>query len=280
MSTLLHFDVFTPAVHLIYGTPACPIPDEHTISKRIAATSQEISQDSVRLKWSLQTPDQSQGAVAFGDHQVLLAGQPIPLPNSILDRTVHVSPWQPHIKAAMRQHQSHLSLVYAGDHSDPVEKMIALYQVAYGLQNEDLLGIVNEQAWTAHPPADFLTPERINTYRHEIPFILWVGYVKFYLDPTRYWLVTKGHHLFDVPDLAAMVESAEQESEIIERLIAIFYYLYEKDVEAIAGDTLELQSTGQQLRFAEVPEELESLMGPSGTLIIEPPAANQDDVPD
>ena len=94
--------------------------------------------------------------------------------------------------------------------------------------------------------------------------------MKFYLDPNRYWLVTKGHHLFDVPDLAAMVDSPEQESEIIERLIAIFYYLYDNDVTAVAGDTLELQSTGKQLRFNEVPEELDLLMGPSGTLVVEP----------
>ncbi len=270
MSTLLHFDVFTPAIHLVYASSALPLPDESALINRIAATSLGISGDSVHLNWAIKTADQSQGEVAFGDHRVLFAGQPVPLPSSIVDHTIHVSPWQPQIKAAMRQHQSHLSLVYAGSHPDPVEQMIALYQVAHAFQNEDLLGMVNQQAWTAHPPADFLTPEHIKSYRQEIPFILWVGYVKFYLDPVRYWLVTKGHHLFDVPDLAAMVESADQESETIERLIAIFYYLYDHDVIAAAGDTLELQSTGEQLRFAEVPEELDLLMGPSGTLVVEP----------
>ena len=276
MSSLLQFDVFTPAIHLIYGKPLCPTPDQQTLTDRITATNPGISPASIHLNWSNPTPDQGQGEITFGNHRILLAGQPVPLPKSILDRTIHVSPWQPQIKAAMRQHQSHLSLVYAGEHPDPVEKMIALYQVAYGLQNEDLLGIINEQAWTAHPTADFLMPERINSYRREIPFILWVGYVKFYLDPVRYWLVTKGHHLFDVPDLAAMVDSVEQESEIIQRLIVIFYYLYENDVSAVAGDTLELKSTGQQLRFAEVPEDLDLLMGPSGTLVVEPLEEDQD----
>ena len=280
MSTLLHFDVFTPAIHLVYATPTLPTPDETEFLDKLAKDSPEILPDSLRLNWAIKTPDQSQGEVSFGDHRVLFAGQPIPLPTSIVDHTIHVSPWQPQIKAAMRQHHSHLSLVYAGSHPDPVEQMIALYQIAYRFQNEDLLGIVNEQAWTAHPPADFLTPERIVTYRQEIPFILWVGYVKFYLDLTRYWLVTKGHHLFDVPDLAAMVESPDQESEIIERLIAIFYYLYDNDVIAVAGDTLELQSSGQELRFAEVPEELDLLMGPSGTLVVEPSEAEKDNPTD
>ena len=276
MTNLLHFDVFTPAVHLIYARPALPVPDETAFIDRIAAVSPGISPHSIRVTWTIKTPDQAKGEIAFGDHRVLFAGQPIPLPSTIVDNTIHVSPWQPQIKAAMRQHQSHLSLVYAGNHPDPVEQMIALYQVAHAFQDEDLLGIVNEQAWTAHPPADFLTPERIASYREEIPFILWVGYVKFYLDPNRYWLVTKGHHLFDVPDLAAMVNSPEQESEIIERLIAIFYYLYDNDVTAVAGDTLELQSTGKQLRFTEVPEELDLLMGPSGTLVIEPAEGDGD----
>ena len=270
MSTLLHFDVFTPAIHLVYATPTLPTPDDTVFMDRITAASPGISGDSVHLNWVIKTSDQAQGEVAFGDHRVLFAGQSIPLPPSIIDHTIHVSPWQPQIKAAMRRHQSHLSLVYTGSHPDPVEQMIALYRVAHAFQNEDLLGIVNEQAWTAHPPADFLTPEHIESYRQEIPFILWVGYIKFYLDPVRYWLVTKGHHLFDVPDLAAMVESADQESEIIERLIAIFYYLYNHDAIAVAGDTLELQSTGEQLRFAEVPEEFDLLMGPSGTLVVEP----------
>jgi hypothetical protein len=270
MDNTLHFDVFTPAIHLVYGRPALPTPDETVLTDKLAASSPEIERGAIELNETILTPDRSQGEISFGDHRVLFAGQPIPLPGAIMDRTVHVSPWQPQIKAAMRQHQSHLSLVYSGNHPDPVEQMMALYRVAHAFQNEDLLGLVNEQAWTAHPPADFLTPEHIASYRQEIPFILWVGYVKFYLDPARYWLVTKGHHLFDVPDLAALLESADQESAMIERLIAIFYYLYDQDVLAVAGDTLELQSAGEHLQFSEVPEELDVLMGPSGTLVVAP----------
>ena len=266
MSNLLHFDVFTPSVHLIYTKPVCPAQEEAgTINKLKSVITTPVC-----LEWQNRSPERCQGEITFGDHQVQFAGQPIPLPAPIVDRTIHVSPWQPQIKAAMRQHQFHLSLVYIGQHPDPVEKMTALYQVIHGFHNEDLLGIVNEQAWTAHPPADFLSPERLASYQNEIPFILWVGYVKVYADPVRYWLVTKGHHLFDVPDLAAMVNSAEQEREIIERLIAIFYYLYDNDVEVVAGGTLELRSDRQQFRLGEVPEDFDLLMGPSGTLVVEP----------
>lgn len=276
MSSLIHFDPFTPAIHLIYADRTYQLPDEEAARQKIAAVSPETSQGPVDLSWSVRNTAQCLGELRFGAHQIQLAGQPIPLPQAIVDRTLHVSPWQPQIKAAMRQHQAHLSLVYAGGHPDPVEQMLALYWAAYAFQNEDLLGIVNEQAWTAHPPADFLTPERLQSYREEIPFILWVGYVKFYLDPSQYWLATKGHHLFDVPDLATLVTSAELEGDTIEDLIAIFYYLYDNDVTAAAGDTLELQSTGQTLKFAEVPPELEALMGPSGTLVVAPAEGDED----
>jgi hypothetical protein len=169
----------------------------------------------------------------------------------------------------MRQHQSHLSLVYRGSAYDPVEKMIALYQTARAFAGEDLLGIVNENAWTAHPPADTLSPESIRSYRQDIPLNLWVGTVKFYVDQDNYWLVTKGHHIFDVPDLAYFIHDDEEETQIIKHFINIFYYLYEQDVFVTAGDTLEIAQQGQFLKFAEVPEGADFLMGPSGTLIIE-----------
>ena len=58
-------------------------------------------------------------------------------------------------------------------------------------------------------------------------------------------------------------------TSIPDLFINIFYYLYEKDVVATAGDTLEISQTGQKLRFSEVPEDADFLMGPSGTLVIE-----------
>lgn len=89
------------------------------------------------------------------------------------------------------------------------------------------------------------------------------------MDQDNYWLVTKGHHIFDVPDLAYFIHDDEEETQIIKHFINIFYYLYEQDVFVTAGDTLEIAQQGQFLKFAEVPEGADFLMGPSGTLIIE-----------
>jgi hypothetical protein len=146
--------------------------------------------------------------------------------------------------------------------------MAALYSLACACANEDLLGIVNANAWTAHPPADFLNPATIAAFRHEIPFNLWVGYVRFFTDEQAYWLVTKGHHIFDVPDLAYQVQPGEDPEAVINLFINVFHYLFEQDVVVTAGDTLEVSTSGKQLVFSEVTELEDVLMGPSGTLVI------------
>jgi hypothetical protein len=263
-------DAFTPAIHLIYAPPKLQIPADAELLESLALSEDALTPESVEIERTFDSPDRFLAEVRFGEHRIQVAGLPTPLPQGVVDRTIHVSPWQPQIRAAMRQHRSHLSLVYAGDHPDPVEQMIALYRTAFAFENENLLGVVNEQAWTAHPPADFLSPDRISSYRSEIPFILWVGYVKFYLDPAQYWLVTKGHQIFDVPDLASLVTDPADEEETINRFIDIFFYLFENDVDVLAGDTLELAASGEKLQLAEVTEHPEWLLGPSGTLVVAP----------
>ncbi|MDF1521026.1 MAG: DUF4261 domain-containing protein [Brevefilum sp.] len=258
-----------PTIHLIYGTPSFPTPDEEEVMEAIQTVLDSASDQGVQASWTIQQAEKCLGEIQFGLHRIQVAGMANPLPQEIVDCTIHTSPWQPQIKAAMRQHQSHLSFVYRDSAYDPVEKMIALYQTARAFAGEDLLGIVNENAWTAHPPADTLSSERIRSFRQDIPLNLWTGTVKFYVDQDNYWLVTKGHHIFDVPDLAYFVRGNEDAVEIINLFVNIFYYLFEQDVFVTAGDTLEITQQGQFLKFVEVPEGADFLMGPSGTLVIE-----------
>jgi len=258
-----------PTIHLIYTTTAFPRPTQKDLVQAIHAIVDSSKDQEIKALWTFQEAQKCLGQIQIGLHTIQVAGLANPLPQEIVDCTIHTSPWQPQIKAAMRQHQSHLSLVYGGSAFDPVEKMIALYQAAHAFAGEDLLGIVNENAWTAHPPADTLNPDKIRGYRQEIPLNLWVGTVKFYVDEENYWLVTKGHHIFDVPDLAYFIRDDEDEAQIIKHFINIFYYLYEQDVFVTAGDTLEISQRGHFLKFSEVPEGADFLMGPSGTLVIE-----------
>jgi hypothetical protein len=259
---------FTPILHLIYANQEFPSPDQAKFAALLNAFA-ALENSKPILNWQIRSPDKCLGELQFANHHIQISGLAAPLPPTVVDRTINISLWQPQIKAGMRQHQSHLSLVYLGESRDPLARMIALYQTAHVLKNENLLGVVNEPAWTAHPPADFLSLQKIEGFHQEIPFILWFGYVRIFVDKQRYWLVTKGHHLFDVPDLASFIASAEEEEALINQFINLFYYLYEKDVVVTPGDTLEIGKTGEVMRFTEVTEFAETLLGPAGTLVIE-----------
>jgi len=200
-----------PYIHLIYSTADLPQFSEQAIARQIQSVG-SLQRPEVNIKWEMMALARVLGRIQFDNHEIHIAGLGQPLSPEVVDRTILASQWQPQIKAAMRQHQSHLSLVYAGQSHDPIEKMIALYKVARAFRNENSLGIVNENAWTAHPVADTLSPEQITSYRENLPFALWMGYIKIFTDPEHFWWVTKGHHLFDVPDLAYFVHPGEDEN--------------------------------------------------------------------
>ena len=256
-----------PLIHLVFASGELPLISKATLIGRVTPAA-NIGPEAVSLEWAQQDAQHCLGTARIGKHTLFIVGLAAPLAANVIDRTVMVSPWGPQIKAAMRQHRAHISLVYAKGHADPVEQMIALYSLASAFETEDLLGVVNPQAWTAHPTADFLSPTKLAQFRREIPFNLWVGYVRFYTDDHSFWLVTKGHHIFDVPDLAYFVEPGQNPDPIITLFINIFYYLYENDVFVTAGDTLEIHGSGQKLQFSQVTELIDDLMGPSGTLVI------------
>ena len=266
--TSANVPIFQPRLHLIYTTERVPLPRADILKARFASIFNTTAA-ATALNITQQDGSAFIAEIISGHHSLHIAGVPLPLPQEVIDSTVMVSPWQAQTKAAMRQHRGQIGLVYAGSDPDPVEQMLALYAAASAFENEDLLGIVNINAWTAHPPADFLHSESITHFRQAIPFDLWFGYVRFYTDDHHYWLVTKGHHIFDVPDLAAFVGPEDDPTAIINLFSNVFYYLYEQDVFVTAGDTLQISGSNQQLRFAEVTEFTEVLMGPSGTLVIE-----------
>jgi len=260
---------YTPTIHLVFSNPDLVTPDEKTLAERFASLEDISPTEVVDMQWEQRDSYKCLGRVQFRDHAVQVTGLSMPLPPAAMDQTVHVSRWQPQIKAAMRQHRSHLSLLYTGTNLDPVEKMIALYHTAHAFDHENLLGVINPNAWTAHPPADFLTAESIHAYRQNIPFSLWIGYVKFFIDKQHFWLTSKGHHIFDVPDMAYLIQADEKLDEIINHFNNIFYFIYEQDVVVTAGDTLAIEGGNVTMKFSEVEEGADFLMGPSGTLVIE-----------
>lgn len=260
---------FLPFIQLVFSSAAPAIPVVNQISTRLAEIDPAWSIDEINTGTDAPFPQIFTGQYQFGGHLIHAASNPNPIPSPIIDQTVLVSHWQPQIKAALRHHQSHLTMTYLEGSSDPIERMTALYAFAHALDHENLLGVVNPPAWTAHPKADFLTPESVRSFYEDIPFLLWIGFVKFFIDKESYWFVTKGHHLFDVPDLAYRMEPDDDIQSMMDTFINLFYFLYEQDTVVTAGDSAEIQGTGQTYKFLEVTEFADQLMGPAGTLVIE-----------
>ena len=260
---------FLPFIQLVYSTSPPEIPGVIQLSTRLAEVDPSWTLEETLNDPEIHLPQIFTGQYCFDGHLILAASNPNPIPSPIIDQTVLVSHWQPKIKAALRHHQSHLTLTYLHGSSNPITRMTALYGLAHAMDHEKMLGMVNPPAWTAHPKADFLTSEIIQSFNENIPFMLWIGYVKFFIDKESYWLVTKGHHLFDVPDLACRMEPDDDSQAMIDTFINLFYFIYEGDIDVTAGDSTEIQGSGQTYKFLEVTAFADQLMGPSGTLVIE-----------
>ncbi len=257
-----------PAIILLSQNSPFHIPDDDAIIEKMAGLQEPDAPDAA-LSWHLKETENALGEVTFGKHRIRITSLPAPIPSTTVNRTINVSTWNPQLRAIMRLHQSHLICAYQGEDANPIQQMTSLYMLAHALEDENLTAIVNENAWTAHPPADYLSAENIKAYQQHIPFHLWIGYVKFFTDKQRFWFVSKGHHLFDVPDLAYFIQADEKPSDIMPLFINIFYYLFENDVVVTPGDTMEISGSDHPLRFSEVKKYEDFLMGPSGTLGLE-----------
>ena len=154
-------DPFTPAIHLIYAPALLEPPTDRDLTANLVICEAVERPNQVEISRSFDSPTQFLGEVSFGLHKIQIAGLSNPLPSEILDRTVNVSPWQPQIRAAMRQHRSQPQPDLCrqppgpgGENDRPSTRWLSPWKTRH------LLGIVNEPAWTAHPPADFLSPDR------------------------------------------------------------------------------------------------------------------------
>ena len=199
MSESLQIDPFDPVIHLLFADSTLQIPENTILAERLAAVENSPQSENIQLTWRVQDHEKCLGKCQFGQHAIQIIGLAEPLPIVTIDQTIHIAHWQPQIKAAMRHHTAHIRLNYTGSHPDPVEKMIALYKLAHALNNENLLGIANHQAWTSHPVGEFLSPEKIRSYRTSLPFSLWIGVINFFVDKEAYWLVHQRPSHFRCP---------------------------------------------------------------------------------
>ncbi len=248
-----HIEIVQPCITLLYDLPTLTLPDAFELAGGIAAVEGSPHIENIQVDISVNQGDKLLAKLRFDDHTVRLIGGSLKIPEEIVQQAIDSTHWTEAVKTTLKRHQSQIVLTYAGS-SNPLEKMIALYKTAHALQNEHLLGIVNEPAWTSHPVKDTLDPQLIRSYRESIPFILWFGYIKIPLDQENFWLMTRGQHVFGLPDLVSLCQPGTNPAEVMNNFFNVFYYLYQSGAQVSLGDTLEIGSGAEPLRFAELPE--------------------------
>ena len=243
-----------PCLTLLYDQPVIDLPDPLGLALAISSVEGNPHAENIQLTVRLHVSDKLAATLDFEVHTIHILGAGMPLPKQFIERLKQTSHWQGRFTDALSAHQAQIVLSYAGDAKDALEKMLALYKTAHALRNEHLLAVVNEPAWTAHPVLDTLDPERIRSYREVLPFILWFGYIKLPLNPEVFFLITKGHNIFRLPELAWLCQPGVNLADVMNHFFNVFYYMQKVSGKVQPGDTLEIVESGTTLRFGELPD--------------------------
>lgn len=212
------------------------------------------------------------GRFEFDSHVIDVVGLDVPVPQAVLDRTVEASAWTGEGRQAMLQHKAHCVLIHQGGGSNPLEKHLALFKLAFALGGDRLAGVLHESAWTCAPAQvvrEFGSQEMLKACRDQIPPIVFTGFIKFH-DEGRIWFATKGHHLFGAPDFVMEGTADDKPSDVLDLFMNIFLYVMGSDRELQPGHTMQIAEE-IFLRFGEMEPthpHHETLGGPGRTLTI------------
>lgn len=213
--------------------------------------------------------------LSFGEHAVELAGLPTPLPRISLERTVMHAHWANELKAQAIGHQANLILSYAGASRDAIAQYQALYHVAQ-LFAAGCVGVVNEPAWNYHPAQLIVKlnePELIAVARESPPLIFWTGFMKLDADGAL-WYLTRGNHLFGVPDFALHHTLHEVAVNVQELFADCFHYYYFENKDLQPGDVVQIEGKGIY-EFMDGKDLLELFGGMGDILVVRPTTADE-----
>lgn len=195
-------------------------------------------------------------------------------PKQILDEILPICHFSEEDKSTFHQSEAHV-LISIKKNEAPIHLLFdKLYQVTGCLiqQGHEIIGTVTEAALTALP---FKSIENISgereALRHEkaTPFWSWMaftgGFVKYILDDSTIWYVTKGNHQFGLPELAYKGGYMEGNDTLI-LFKTLFSYMYSYQAQLAPGHTAEIGDTN--LKFTTVTEYADLFMGKYGTLVV------------
>jgi len=213
------------------------------------------------------------GHIEFDSHRIKLAGFNTPVPDSVTFTTIDVTPLPASDRDAMKAHGAHMLLWSESGGKETLDRYLALYKLAVALAGDELCGVAVEAACTALPAAvipELLSPDMLESMRETVPPLMFTGTVRLRSRDETEWLVTKGYHVFGVPDLVMRLEADEPVREVGELFHTILNYAVRTGKRLAAGHTMQ-QDEEVFLRLSEFTppsNEDEFLLGAKDTLEI------------
>lgn len=194
----------------------------------------------------------------------------VPLPVELLDQCLPVAHLRPDQKEQLESHAAHALVVHEGGEVG-VEGLVALYQTAWALRDDAMLGVINPVTWmclTTEMLAETLKPEFVAAVRASPAesLALWLGFVKLFKPDGGTWLVTRGGWLVGLPDLAWLARDLDETDAVFSMFAGILDYAFTSEARLAPKHTIELGDRALRLR---TPYEYVDTIG-EDTLVIEP----------
>lgn len=216
------------------------------------------------------------GVARFAGHQVVLIAFNSPVREEVLARTVAVSPMPEEQRQGLLSHRAAIRVLYTEGVSDPIEQLMALYQVATALLSQGGLGILNERAALAQP-LDLLLNYLPISPGDTPPLPLWVGVVTFGIEgvdeavdgePPRYLMRTYGMERLALPELGIYVQDRSVADDVYSTLLNIALYIVEGGEKLQIGPGHRAEFRGHSYLFTDPDREGIEFQSPTGMLLL------------
>ena len=195
----------------------------------------------------------------------------VPLPKELVDQCLPVAHLRADQKAELAAHAAHALVVHEGDDPPGVDGLIALYQTAWALRGDAMIGLVNPASWmclTTDMLGETMKPEFVEAVRTSPAesLALWLGFVKLFRPDGSTWLTTRGGWLVGLPDLAWLAKDLEETDAVFSMFASILDYAFTSGTRLAPGHTIDFSERPLKIRE---PYEFVDYIGEE-TLVLEP----------
>ncbi len=203
--------------------------------------------------------------------RVIASGAPAP-PDAV-ERLLPAAHLRDDQKRTLAEHAAHVLVVHENEEPGP-EGLVALYETAWGLRAEAMLGVINPVTWmslTREMLGKTMDPEFVAAVRASPAecLALWLGFVTFFKPDGAAWLATRGAALVGLADLAWLAYgggSHEEHDDVFGMFGSVLDYMHTCGEPLVVGDVVDLGTRELKVR---APYEYVETLG-EATLVIEP----------